>query len=544
MRFNAVSILLALFASQITAHSTTIYAATDKGLLASSDSGRSWAINGSLGPVRVDAIGADPSDPARLFVASRGDIFRTTDAGRTWERAGNPPPGSVSILSVDPVWPDRVYAAGEALWTSTDGGKQWQLASRLAARFLDFAIDPLQPLKLYAAVNGAGIFISSDGGTNWVYATGGPLSRLSVIVKDSRTSAYAGSPEGISRSADGGKTWALAAPPPSLAQLGVTAPFQWSGDIEVFDPVVRETKAFAVDPGNPDRMYLALTTCFDVFWSQAACGRGIFSRSAQGWSPYAVEANAATFVAGTEGEVYFANSLQILRSTNAGQSWASLLPIQANSPAMVVVGDEPRITGIRNAAAPEMDSLLAPGAIVSIFGRGLSSGLGQSQDDVLVNGSPVALYFVSPEQINAVLPLDLWPEPAIVEVRAGTRKSLPRSVEIVRSAPALFSLNNRGTGPGVFTHAATGDFVTSSAPAIPGETILGFATGLGDSAGLRATVGNLAATIEGSPLPAGVTGVWAIRMTVPKIVAGDMQPVRLFSGDWVSNIVEVACANR
>ncbi|MCX6139630.1 MAG: PKD domain-containing protein [Candidatus Kapabacteria bacterium] len=81
--------------SRLAMTGTTIFAATDAGLYASSDKGltfRQIALVGDAG--LIDAVGVDlcavsPSDSKRLVIAARGRIFLTTNGGTTWASAGN-----------------------------------------------------------------------------------------------------------------------------------------------------------------------------------------------------------------------------------------------------------------------------------------------------------------------------------------------------------------------------------------------------------------------------------------------------------------------
>jgi uncharacterized protein (TIGR03437 family) len=128
-------------------------------------------------------------------------------------------------------------------------------------------------------------------------------------------------------------------------------------------------------------------------------------------------------------------------------------------------------------------SSLAAGELVSIFGQRLASGISQASgfplpisldgSTVTLNGTPMALTFASPGQINAALPLDaLGPATVRVTTPAGFAET---AINIADVAPAIF--------PSAITHA-DGTPVSATAPVTPGETLVIYMTGLGQVDGI------------------------------------------------------------
>lgn len=134
---------------------------------------------------------------------------------------------------------------------------------------------------------------------------------------------------------------------------------------------------------------------------------------------------------------------------------------------------------------------LAPNTIASIYGTGLSwnqrsiSGddirggnmptiLPQTGVRVAVNNIPACIYFVSPGQINFLVPADLLPGPATVRVTLDGAVGPKAEVELRPAAPAFFQLDDE-------TVVATRDdeTVTKENPAKPGEVVVLYLTGLG-----------------------------------------------------------------
>lgn len=146
-------------------------------------------------------------------------------------------------------------------------------------------------------------------------------------------------------------------------------------------------------------------------------------------------------------------------------------------------------TAIVNSATSTAGAL-APNTIATIYGSNLSAGstvavgalvagngLPQSLAgvQVFVAGQPVGLYYVSPQQINFLIPADLRP---------GTM-DLFVAIDGLAGPQAQISLADTGLGlfqsvPGVITAThANGSLVTKSYPAQPGETVVVYGTGFG-----------------------------------------------------------------
>jgi uncharacterized protein (TIGR03437 family) len=147
-------------------------------------------------------------------------------------------------------------------------------------------------------------------------------------------------------------------------------------------------------------------------------------------------------------------------------------------------------TGIVNAgtSAP-FTAEFAPGEFISIFGTNLAgatatdatfpTGLGGVQ--VLVNGSPTAVDYVSPGQINAVIPLDINTSTASIQVVNSLGTSNTVSNYVGETQPGIF--NSTTSAPAVFHGNNT--IVSASNPAVVGEELAVYLTGLGtlDSSG-------------------------------------------------------------
>ncbi|MCC6586675.1 MAG: IPT/TIG domain-containing protein [Bryobacterales bacterium] len=135
---------------------------------------------------------------------------------------------------------------------------------------------------------------------------------------------------------------------------------------------------------------------------------------------------------------------------------------------------------------------LAPNTIVTVYGtnlcfstRALAANdirdgrvptlLPQTGVRVLIGGVPAPLYFVSPKQINFLVPPDLVPGNVELQVIRDGVAGPEIKLRVESAAPSLFQLDE--TTPIVV--ASDGAIVSSQRPARPGDVVILFATGLG-----------------------------------------------------------------
>lgn len=198
--------------------------------------------------------------------------------------------------------------------------------------------------------------------------------------------------------------------------------------------------------------------------------------------------------------------------------------------------------------------LIAPGGIFSIFGSGLATSPGGISSTpypldingtkVFVNGEQAPLLYVSPTVVNAQMPTDVPLNTAVfvtVSVGVGVL-SQAVNVTVIGVAPALFTAD--GTGKRLIaTQHLNFSKVTGDSPAVPGEEVVLYGTGLGATNPPLLTnnssppAGAPAAempviTMGGQPaqvLYAGAAGVYPglyqINLIVPNVVAGDQEVV-------------------
>jgi uncharacterized protein (TIGR03437 family) len=171
----------------------------------------------------------------------------------------------------------------------------------------------------------------------------------------------------------------------------------------------------------------------------------------------------------------------------------------------------------------------APGELVSIYGMNLAPRTASdgslpttlSGVQVLVNGAPAPILFISPGQINAVIPLSLNASTTPVATIQVRNQGVPSNTiynYVSQTQPGVF--NSAGNLPAV--QHADYSMVSSSSPAQIGETLLVYLTGLGqvDSGGnatnvITASIGGVPATIQFVGTGSAVGGSYQMNVTVP-----------------------------
>src|SRR2546426_7156789 len=194
---------------------------------------KKWNVSGPhFGGWEIYHMKGSPADPQRLFASQTSGWFgqiiqRSDDGGKTWHQPGTPPgepaktpdgmpkgesnkfaydaspetgkpltthqwyDGSQRPWEFKRVWhlepsltdPDTVYAGVEdaALFRSTDGGQNWKELSGLRGHgtgpqwqpgagglcLHTIIQDPKDPKRIFVAISSAGAFRTDDGGTTW-----------------------------------------------------------------------------------------------------------------------------------------------------------------------------------------------------------------------------------------------------------------------------------------------------------------------------------------------------------------------------------------
>jgi uncharacterized protein (TIGR03437 family) len=212
---------------------------------------------------------------------------------------------------------------------------------------------------------------------------------------------------------------------------------------------------------------------------------------------------------------------------------------------------------------------VSPGGFVTLFGARLAGALtvasnfpfpttlGGSQ--VLINGTPVPLYSVSPTQVSALVPYATASGTARVAVVAGGVKSEELEVRVAATAPGVFSTQQTGFGPGAILKADY-SLVTASNRARRGDVVQVYLTGLGkvtpavsDGAAASTTVlstadaavnvyvGGVKARVLFKGLAPGFAGLYQLNVEIPLGAPGGASvPLGIETPDAFHDQVDVA----
>ncbi len=225
--------------------------------------------------------------------------------------------------------------------------------------------------------------------------------------------------------------------------------------------------------------------------------------------------------------------------------------------------------GVVNGASFAAGAPVAGGAIVSLFGEGLvaeegfadkiplPTTLGGTQ--VKFNGVAAPLFFTSGLQINVQVPAALLGATSarmeVVGPNGSDVSTVPLSLAAV--SPGIFSFTSDGKGPGAILHADSFAAVTSDNPARPGEIVLIFATGLGQTnpplregeavssatpitGSAIVTIGGQRAAVQYAGLAPGFAGLYQVNAVVPASLAAGSHNVILTVNGVTSNTVTLA----
>jgi uncharacterized protein (TIGR03437 family) len=210
---------------------------------------------------------------------------------------------------------------------------------------------------------------------------------------------------------------------------------------------------------------------------------------------------------------------------------------------------------------------VAPGEFVSLFGSGLCSATESAPTlplptnlanvQVSVNGVFVPISYVSPNQINVLVPYETSGGYATFQVSSDTGLSNAVTLYERDTAPGVFTSTSGGFAPGVGPAAALhADFsaVTQNNPATVGETLLLYVTGLGavkpavaDGAAAVANplsvvvasigvfVDGQAAVINFQGLAPGFAGLYQVNFVVPGGVSSGLVNLGVSTPDALTN---------
>lgn len=326
--------------SRLAAAADALYASDGTSVYRSTDGGGTWAAGTGL-PADASVVGlaADPGNAGRAYALldfPAHDLYRTTDAGASWTPVlTEAVDGAVRSVAVHPE-NGKVFAQTATAFRSSTDGLVW------SATGAGYVNDNVTAGMFAIFAWGTGVHRSSNDGANWVDRSAGLPAGMITSLVESFGSVYVVINEGeVFRSDDHGATWVEASPPPSgakafaLGASGVLYAGQADAVFKSRDGGATWTRvasgyvrAFvlgvAVDAEDPLTAYSGTsgggaykTTNGGATWSRRAVGlNSAESRTVLG---FAVDPTSSA-------NVYAATADGVYKSTDAGLTWARSSP--------------------------------------------------------------------------------------------------------------------------------------------------------------------------------------------------------------------------
>jgi uncharacterized protein (TIGR03437 family) len=224
--------------------------------------------------------------------------------------------------------------------------------------------------------------------------------------------------------------------------------------------------------------------------------------------------------------------------------------------------------GIVNNVFPVLNAPASPGAIVAIYGKNLSSTTAQAQavplprqlggTTVLIGGIEAPLFFVSPGQINAQVPMELASDEVVnVVIKTGQRVTTPKTLRLAKLSPGIVAFAD---GRAIAQHPDY-SLVSASAPVKPGGYFILYLIGMGPvdqpvasgaaspssplamvTAAPVVTMGGTRAEVVFAGMTPGGVGLYQLVVKVPDSVSPGDLPLVLTQEGVAANTVTLPVA--
>jgi uncharacterized protein (TIGR03437 family) len=181
----------------------------------------------------------------------------------------------------------------------------------------------------------------------------------------------------------------------------------------------------------------------------------------------------------------------------------------------------PTVTGVTNSLS--YSTTLSPGLVATIFGSNFGTDYTKATVNIggksaFVASGGFGVVTGSGAQFDIEIPMELSPGTYSMTVTIGGASSGAFPLTLSAASPAFSSLNASGSGLGTFDTVA-GTLLSLAAPATPGQTLTGYAVGLGVTTPATPT-GLATASNQVSPLPIVTAGGVACKVLFAGLVTG------------------------
>ena len=275
-----------------------------------------------------------------------------------------------------------------------------------------------------------------------------------------------------------------------------------------------------------------------------ALGAGAFDYT--GVNSYALGADGTGTVDLTQVSVGAGGKAFVGAAINPADPGAYEIYFGVQAPALSGTGVFLNPLGVVNAASSApAGNPISPGQFVTLYGTGLAKSNQTAAPpypsllngvSVSINNKPAPLYFVSPGQLNVLVPYATTGPTATIVVQNSGVNSNTVTVPVAATSPGIYALDQSGSGGGAILHADY-SIVNPAKPAIGGETVLIYLTGLGTvtpavadgtagtgsalhpaDADLAVYVAGQQASVVFKGLAPGFPGLYQINVTLPQFL--------------------------
>lgn len=362
-----------------------------------------------------------------LAGTDQGNIHRTTNGLSATDSAIwpdiKPRTGTVSSLAFDPTNRDIAYATysnfgNKHVWRSVNGGANWLPIDGNGASALPdipvncIIVDPTNPQRLYVGTD-IGVYTSPDGGVTWAVENTGfanvPVEWLSV-------SSFG----------------------------GVTHLFAFTRGRGAWRVPLTQVCNYKLSPASQTL--------------DAMGGSGAVTVTASGGDcTWTAESNTSWITIHSETSARGSGTVNYTVAPNREPNLRTGTLIIAGQPFTVTQAG----LAVSVSAASLVTGMLAPESIVTAFGAGMAvstqtasgnqlpinlAGTILKVRDQAGNERPSPLFFVSPSQINYLIPAGTVAGPASVTIFKGNDKLFNCQINVSKVAPGFFTVDGSGRG--------------------------------------------------------------------------------------------------
>jgi photosystem II stability/assembly factor-like uncharacterized protein len=276
---------------------------------------------------RPTCLSADPTGRGRAWCGTQRDgVFRSDDGGRSWQSVGLAG-RLIMAITASPAERDVVWVGTEPseVWRSGDAGNTWEQTSRLETLSSSsewsfpprpdthhvrwIACHPLEPTRLWVAIEAGALVSTIDGGRSWIdRVAGGPWDTHELAIHDKAPETLRVSAgDGYFESDDAGATWRS---PTAGLEVGYL-------------------RSVAIDPEQPEIVVVSASSGpYSAYMAGRSDGRLYRRLTRERWErvrddwPEPASTIAPLLCAGAKGgELWAADERGVHRSVDGGKSW-------------------------------------------------------------------------------------------------------------------------------------------------------------------------------------------------------------------------------